>query len=279
MGRKKEKTDEEILQAARECFIKHGPAVATGVIARELGVSQATLFNRFHTKRELMFAALKPSSDNRFFEILDSPPDDRSVKDQLVEIGHEAFSYFTETDPRLAVLSAAGMTDEQLRECYTESPTVMSRRRLSNWLEIAKQNRRVRDVDTKSFATAYIGAVRCGASENVDIHSSSSSNGHTGNGAMDNGGQVSAAGSYGSNNGGGMNMNADAGAGADGQPAYGANGGRMTNHAEIAGNSTSVAPATLSTARVDSQDSDAFIENTVALFWPALDPSNNRAVN
>jgi len=236
MGRKKEKTDEEILQAARECFIKHGPAVATGVIARELGVSQATLFNRFHTKRELMFAALKPSSNNRFFEILDSPPDDRPVKEQLVEIGNEAFSYFTETDPRLAVLTAAGMTDEQLRECYAESPTALSRRRLSNWLEIAKQNQRVRDVDTKSFATAYIGAVRCGASENSDIHANEEQ--APAHSAM--------------------------------HPAMHNNTGEMQSMYEQ-NNTHAVKPAN------ETRASDEFIENTVALFWPALDPASKLA--
>lgn len=269
MGRKKEKTDEEILQAARECFIKHGPAVATGVIARELGVSQATLFNRFHTKRELMFAALKPSSDNRFFEILDSPPDDRPVKEQLVEIGHEAFSYFTETDPRLAVLSAAGMTDEQLRECYTESPTVMSRRRLSNWLEIAKQNRRVRDVDTKSFATAYIGAVRCGASENVDIHSAA------GAPAGVSGGQSSEAGAS-------TQFRTGNGIGEAGHSGFSANPattGVHANHAEVGNSPSGLAANALATSQLNSDASDAFIENTVALFWPALDPTNSQAIN
>lgn len=269
MGRKKEKTDEEILQAARDCFIKHGPAVATGVIARELGVSQATLFNRFHTKRELMFAALKPSSDNRFFEILDSPPDDRPVKDQLVEIGHEAFSYFTETDPRLAVLSAAGMTDEQLRECYTESPTIMSRRRLSNWLEIAKQNRRVRDVDTKSFATAYIGAVRCGASENVDIHSATN-------------GKAELSNSHSSDASASTQFRASNGLGESGHSSFSANPsapGVHANHAEVGGAPSGLTANALASSQLDTDASDAFIENTVALFWPALDPTNSQAVN
>ena len=40
-------SDDELLQTARRCFLEHGPGVSTGLIAEELGVSQAALFKRF----------------------------------------------------------------------------------------------------------------------------------------------------------------------------------------------------------------------------------------
>ena len=51
-------SDAEILQVARRCFLEHGPAVSTTVIASEVGLSQAALFKRFGTKQNLMLLAL-----------------------------------------------------------------------------------------------------------------------------------------------------------------------------------------------------------------------------
>lgn len=164
MGRKKEKTDEEILVAARSCFIQYGPAVATGVIAKELGVSQATLFNRFNTKRELMFAALGPPDDSRINDILSRAPDDRTIRQQLIDIGTAAVDYFNETDPRLAVLKAAGLTPEQLHECYSESPADATRQKFTRWLSDAQNNDRVTDVDAEYVSVAFLGALKSGIS-------------------------------------------------------------------------------------------------------------------
>jgi len=162
MGRKKEKTDEEILTAARSCFIQYGPAVATGVIAKELGVSQATLFNRFNTKRELMFAALGPPERSRLDEMLSSSPDERPIRDQLVEIGTAAVDYFNETDPRLAVLKAAGLTNEQLNQCYEVMPADATREKFSRWVARAQTSSRVTDVDADHLSVAFMGALKSG---------------------------------------------------------------------------------------------------------------------
>jgi len=47
MGRPKEVTDEQIVAAARRCFLERGTGVSAVEIARELGVSHTTVFNRF----------------------------------------------------------------------------------------------------------------------------------------------------------------------------------------------------------------------------------------
>ncbi|HIK90782.1 MAG TPA: TetR/AcrR family transcriptional regulator, partial [Planctomycetes bacterium] len=61
MARPRTISDDQILQTARECFLQHGPSVATDVIADQLGVSPQALFKRFHSKQDLMLAAIAPS--------------------------------------------------------------------------------------------------------------------------------------------------------------------------------------------------------------------------
>ena len=40
MARPRESSDADILSAARSCFLKEGPSLATGVIAKKLGISR-----------------------------------------------------------------------------------------------------------------------------------------------------------------------------------------------------------------------------------------------
>ena len=42
------------------CFLEHGAAVSTTVIAERLGISHGVLFQRFGTKDQLLRAALLP---------------------------------------------------------------------------------------------------------------------------------------------------------------------------------------------------------------------------
>lgn len=167
MGRKKEKSDEEILATARACFIEYGPAVATGVIAKELGVSQATLFNRFNTKKELMFAALGPPENSRLSEILKSPPDARPIRDQLLEIGDAALDYFNDTDPRMAVLKASGITGDQLIQRYHVLPQELCRIQFSRWVARAQSSGNMREVDAEHFALAFMGALKSGLDHTI----------------------------------------------------------------------------------------------------------------
>src|SRR5262245_35631904 len=93
MGRPKEVTNEQIVAAARRCFLKRGAGVSTGVIARELGVSHTTVFNRFGSKKALMVAALGPPETVPWVAALESGPDERPVRDQLVELGKAMSAY------------------------------------------------------------------------------------------------------------------------------------------------------------------------------------------
>jgi AcrR family transcriptional regulator len=60
VGRRKTISDDDILAAARAVFAKHGHAASTRIIAKEAGLSQATLFQRFGHKERLFLAAIYP---------------------------------------------------------------------------------------------------------------------------------------------------------------------------------------------------------------------------
>jgi AcrR family transcriptional regulator len=60
MGRRRQVSDREISAAAREVFLDRGPKAPVAMVAKKLGVSTATLFQRAGSKQQLMLMALQP---------------------------------------------------------------------------------------------------------------------------------------------------------------------------------------------------------------------------
>jgi AcrR family transcriptional regulator len=61
MGRRRQVSDQQISLAAREVFLDRGPKAPVAMVAKKLGVSTATLFQRTGSKQQLMLMALQPS--------------------------------------------------------------------------------------------------------------------------------------------------------------------------------------------------------------------------
>jgi len=60
MGRRRQVSDRQISAAAREVFLDQGPKAPVAMVAKKLGVSTATLFQRTGSKQQLMLMALQP---------------------------------------------------------------------------------------------------------------------------------------------------------------------------------------------------------------------------
>src|SRR5262245_63366355 len=60
MGRRRQVSDREISVAAREVFIDRGRKAPVAMVAKKLGVSTATLFQRTGSKPALMLVAFQP---------------------------------------------------------------------------------------------------------------------------------------------------------------------------------------------------------------------------
>jgi AcrR family transcriptional regulator len=71
MTRQKTITNEELLAVARKVFSELGHAAPTRVIARQAGISEGILYQRFGSKEELFFASMVPTEPD--FEALLGP--------------------------------------------------------------------------------------------------------------------------------------------------------------------------------------------------------------
>ncbi len=161
MGRPKEIMDGQILTAARRCFLEQGAGVSAVEIAKELGVSHTTLFNRFGTKEGLMIAALGPPETVPWVATLDAGPDDRPIRDQLVEHGQVIAAYFEDMQPGLAVLQGVGITLESIfRSRKGVPPPVQTFRALTAWLRRAQQQGRVGECHPETLAASILSSLR-----------------------------------------------------------------------------------------------------------------------
>lgn len=159
MARPRQISDQQILDAAKTLFVEHGPQCSTAVIARSLGVSQAVLFQRFSTKRELMVAALGPPAEPPFLPLIDAGPDDRPLADQINEIVTAISGFFEAALPGLSVLRSCGVEPAHLFDGISKPPPVLAHKALARWLRRAMKAGLIRDVNAESVAMAWLGAM------------------------------------------------------------------------------------------------------------------------
>ena len=152
-------SDEDILDMARECLLEQGVNVSTQVIAKRLGVSQATLFKRFGTKVKLLQMALWiPLRAKRFLKLLEAEPTEEPILDQLQTLCIHMLQFFDEMIPCWSVLHAAGINPKATSE---KSPPIRARLGLTNWIRKLQERERIRqDVEPEAIALALIGAMQ-----------------------------------------------------------------------------------------------------------------------
>jgi AcrR family transcriptional regulator len=115
MPRSKTISDDEVLSRAREVLVKQGAAVSTSEIAKHVGLSQATLFQRFGSKNKLLARALRPEPVEPS-RILGPPGEYEEVgaKAHLALLAGRLFDAITGVMERLQVVTAAGMSDPEM---------------------------------------------------------------------------------------------------------------------------------------------------------------------
>ena len=160
MGRRRQVSDREISVAAREVFLDRGPKAPVAMVAKKLGVSTATLFQRTGSKQQLMLMAFQP--EGALVTELD-----RGVQPGvpvLEQLGH----VLIEINQYLGAVIAASVT---LRAACIESnlpePTPSQlRARLAAWLTQAAMAGLLTVRDSHTTADILIGAI-----ESRHIHS------------------------------------------------------------------------------------------------------------
>lgn len=153
-------TDRELLDCARSCFLEHGPGVSTAHIAEELGVSQAALFKRFKTKKELLVAAMIPNDPPEWVGRVMLGPDERPVRVQLHELARAIDGFFSTMIPCLAVLRAGGVMPEHVAKWKDTPPPVVAHRAISGWFSTLTAAGRLRVDDPDSTALSFIAGLQ-----------------------------------------------------------------------------------------------------------------------
>ncbi|MGC4118674.1 MAG: TetR/AcrR family transcriptional regulator [Myxococcales bacterium] len=136
MARPQTITDEQILSAARSCFLRHGPAVAVSRIAEQLGVSHVALLHRCGSKEEILRRAFAVSAPDVIADYRNGPAQGGSAK-ELEQLLEATLSFLRALVPGLVVLRAAG-TPLGERAKGAEAPTRTIRRELAGWLRRAR---------------------------------------------------------------------------------------------------------------------------------------------
>ena len=159
------------MAVARRCLLERGIGVSVADIAKELGVSHTTLFNRFGSREGLLIAALGPPRQVEWLAVLDAGPDERPIQTQLVEHAQVIASFFRELHRGLGLLQAAGI--DPGRAC--EQPAVdnvtpeQAFRTFVAWLRRAQEQGRLADCDLETLASTILGSLQ-GHTTTSQIH-------------------------------------------------------------------------------------------------------------
>lgn len=160
MARPPKVTDEEILSVACRCFLEGGPHIPTSVIAGELGVSEAALYKRFGTKKELMIQACRPPQRPGFLEALEGgPTEGRDVREELMEVASAILDFIRGLMPRIAVIKAAGVSPLEMMDSFPVPPPVLAQRALKAWLDRAMDQGKLVAPDTDALAFVVMGSL------------------------------------------------------------------------------------------------------------------------
>ncbi|MEM6371074.1 MAG: TetR/AcrR family transcriptional regulator [Myxococcota bacterium] len=160
MARPRQVSDADILATARALFLKHGPTLATSVIADALGISQPALFKRFHSKDELLIESMMCEVPD-WEQLIGGAPDGRPLRRQLIEIAGRLSKHMKEDVPCAIVLRSSKLDLSDLHERFHDGPPPLSAlRTLSRWLDNARSAGLTRkDFDAQAIATMLLGSV------------------------------------------------------------------------------------------------------------------------
>lgn len=159
--RRKEVSDAEIVRAARKVFLEQGIQVSVAVIAKELGVSPATVFVRMGTKSKLISAALWPPDPPVLALLAEREPDDRPLDRQLTEILVDVAHFADAEIPATFTKYAAGARPKPTDDFSDIAPRRL-RRALTKWLRDAVRAGKIK-CDPRMAAEIFIGTLEARA--------------------------------------------------------------------------------------------------------------------
>jgi AcrR family transcriptional regulator len=154
--------DQTIIDAAREVFLERGFAATTAEVAERAGVSEGTLFNRFHSKSGLFQAAMAPTFEAiDFLDGVEARVGVGDVREHLTQIAEAGVNFFRKLMP-LMMMSWSNPGPTGLPDILTQpnTPPLRALRRLSAYFEAETRLGRLRPFDPEILARIFLGGVQ-----------------------------------------------------------------------------------------------------------------------
>ncbi len=155
-------SDDSLLTAARDVFLEHGIRATSAEVARRAGVSEGTLFKRFHTKEALFHAAMTASLEGdseRFVGSLAGRVGKGTLRTQLEEVALLGIEFFRKVVPlHMMSWSNPGAPGKPVN-AKGEHRALEGRRLFEGYFEGERRAGRLRKVDVSVLARTFMGAI------------------------------------------------------------------------------------------------------------------------
>lgn len=145
---------EQILTAARACFLENGYfATKMDEIARASGLSKGGIYFHFESKREIFRALVQQEYDVTMAAIDGVMSETNSVPEMLIELAGYFMELFTNSDrPRfMVIIGEMALRDEEIQEQLKELQTNYFDR-IAELLNRGVEAGQVRECDARSMA-------------------------------------------------------------------------------------------------------------------------------
>ncbi len=159
MGRPVKISTERVIAVARKAFLEHGFGVSTAEIARELGISEGSIYKRFPTKQRLFLAAMGlPDCDfAREWPDLAGEGDTRA---HLTAMGRRLIAHFRILIPRRVMLHKQPCLNPiEALSSTEEAPPIVLLGAVTEFLRREITRGVVRGGDPEVVARMFIGAL------------------------------------------------------------------------------------------------------------------------
>ena len=154
-------TDEQILKAARNIFLKEGFSAPTSRIAAAAGISEGSIFKRFPTKEALFFAALEIPERPQWHRVLQDADPDEDPRMVLRHAAEHMLLHFLEMFPRMvtAVGSRIGAGHPHPFDGMKEPPHQRDRQVLVEYIQLHQNRGSIAPGDAASLAALLLGGI------------------------------------------------------------------------------------------------------------------------
>lgn len=156
MGRKRQISDEQILEKAQELFIEQGYDVSTRSIARHIGISESVLFQRFGKKKDLFFCAMVPPE----LKMEDLDQHGETAREKLENVFVTLLKHYRRVLPVLLPLMSH--PDFDLREFFQKQGELSDhkiQRRIVNFLKHEHEKGHVRVYNPEAITALFFSSI------------------------------------------------------------------------------------------------------------------------